>query len=377
MTDKQTNEAPKNQELVEVPLQISYEQSVQMVRNPMLMPGQIMKRLVYQAKQFYDSGLLPESIRTPQAAMVIMMKGIELGFSPMEAFSHIHVIKGKPSLSAEGMKNLVYRNCPKARIEIIEQTDETCVLEGEKPHHKPFRMSFTIEDAKRAELLNKAGDMWRKYPKAMLFSRALSALCRAYFSEFLCGVSYTSEELGATVDENGDPVNVTPERGIPKPPQVTPKRSEPIDAEMIETQEAQALPPEPGSFAAFDASLEVNVPVPEPLMAPLGDLPTDTKVPPVALQEEPHAVSATDVQIEQTLSPDTEDTKRLASIEEKSLMWTAVKELFDGNEIKAKATILSITGKTSSKEWTLGDQRRVLGYVLEQTTEKLDKVSSK
>ena len=47
-------------------------------------------------------------------------------------------------------------------------------------------MSFTIEEASLAGLVKK--DNWRKYTKAMLRARAISALCRVAFADVLAGL---------------------------------------------------------------------------------------------------------------------------------------------------------------------------------------------
>jgi len=61
---------------------------------------------------------------------------------------------------------------------------------------QPYRHEFTLEDAKRAGLAD--ADNYRKYPKAMLFSRCMSAGARAMFPDVLAGM-YTPEELGEPV----------------------------------------------------------------------------------------------------------------------------------------------------------------------------------
>jgi hypothetical protein len=54
--------------------------------------------------------------------------------------------------------------------------------------------SFSLEDAKRAGL---AGDNWRKYPRNMLYARAVSNAARWYAPEVLTGV-YLPDEMEQT-----------------------------------------------------------------------------------------------------------------------------------------------------------------------------------
>lgn len=152
-------------------------------------------------KTLIASGLLPDSIKKPEAAVAIMLKGAELDIPPMHALSHIVMVKGKPTMSAELMRALAQRagHC----IRIVESTAERAVVEGiraDDPDH-PTRITFDEEDVKRAGLSGQQGH--KTYPAAMKLARATSALCRAVFADALAGISYTPEELGAAVDEEG------------------------------------------------------------------------------------------------------------------------------------------------------------------------------
>ncbi len=160
-----------------------------------------------QAAVIYRSGMAPRSIKSAEQVLVIALKGRELGIPPMQALSHIHVVEGKPTLSAELMAALVLR--AGHRLRVVETSSESCTVEGERaddPDH-PQRVAWTMEDARRAGVSNKGP--WRSYPAAMLRARAISALCRFAFADVLMGASYTPEELGAEVDEEGWVVEAT------------------------------------------------------------------------------------------------------------------------------------------------------------------------
>ena len=147
------------------------------------------------------SGLLPDSIKKPEAAVAVMLKGQELQIPPMQALSHIVMVKGKPTMSAELMRALAQRAGHKIRI--VESTRESATVEGvraDDPGH-PTRITFDEADVKTAGLGGQQGH--KTYPAAMKLARATSALCRAVFADALAGISYTPEELGAPVDEEG------------------------------------------------------------------------------------------------------------------------------------------------------------------------------
>jgi len=159
-----------------------------------------------QAVDLVRSGMLPAAIKKPEQALVIMQKGAELGIPPMQAFSHIHVISGKPTMSAELMMSMILTKCPEAKINILKYNNEAVSYEASRPNWKPVIFEFTIEDAKLAGLLS--NPTWKKYPRAMLRSRCVSEMARAMFADCLSGVSYTAEELGAPVNEEGEVIDV-------------------------------------------------------------------------------------------------------------------------------------------------------------------------
>jgi hypothetical protein len=156
---------------------------------------QTMKELSAMA---FKSGLLPSGIKSAEAAMIIMLKGRELGIPAMQAFSHIHIINGKPTMSAELMLTQIYKCLPKAIINFVISDDKICKIEAQRPCGNKTEWSFTIDEAKKAELLSK--EPWRKYTSAMLRARAITIMARAIFPDCLNGVSYTAEELGADID---------------------------------------------------------------------------------------------------------------------------------------------------------------------------------
>ncbi len=157
----------------------------------------------------FRSGMLPSAIKSKEAAAIIALKGRELGLPYMVAVAHIHVINGKPSMSAEMMQTLARKNLPGLVINFLK-SDNTCAeIEFLRPEKgsKAFVSKFTLEDATKAKLMGK--DVWQQYPAAMLFSRAISAGLRKVCPEALMGVSYTPEELGASVDQEGNVIETT------------------------------------------------------------------------------------------------------------------------------------------------------------------------
>lgn len=170
--------------------------------------GQV-NQMLSLGQTLVKSGLLPDGIKTPEAAVTIILKGRELGIPPMTALSHIHVIKGKPTLSAELMLSLALQ----AGLEVwVAETDaEHATVKGVR-NGREQSLTFTLKEAQAAGVMSNA--TWQKYPAAMLRARAISAFMRMFAPDVLNGASYTPEELGAEVmvtDDGGAMVAPTEE----------------------------------------------------------------------------------------------------------------------------------------------------------------------
>lgn len=167
----------------------------------LVISGSTYETMKDQAETLVKSGFLPASIKTPEQAIAIAIKGNEVGFPMMQSFSHINIIGGKPTISAEGMNFLIRKNCPQAKIDFLERTSERCKIKASRPGSEPCEFEFSMDDAKRAQLL--ANPSWQKYPKNMIFARCFSDMARTMFADCIGGISYTPEELGAIVDIDG------------------------------------------------------------------------------------------------------------------------------------------------------------------------------
>jgi hypothetical protein len=144
------------------------------------------------ANMIGKSGLKPASLKSPEDVMIVLMTGVELGLSVMQAMRGIHVINGKPAMSAE-MLMAVVQNDPRCQyMMLVESTDTVATYETLRAGNpEPTRISYTIEDAKRAGL-NSA--TWKSHPAAMLRARASSSICRAVYSDIIMGL-YTDDEV--------------------------------------------------------------------------------------------------------------------------------------------------------------------------------------
>ncbi len=153
---------------------------------------------------FHQSGLF-QDIRSAAQAIVKVLKGRELGIPPLEAMTTINIIRGKVALSAQAMAALIKRS-QRYRFLVRRHDEGACHIEFFERANgawEPMGISqFTIEDARRADVAG--GENWRRYPRNMLYARALSNGARWYCPDVVSGV-YTPDELGMEEDEDGQP----------------------------------------------------------------------------------------------------------------------------------------------------------------------------
>lgn len=148
-----------------------------------------------------DSSLLPGHLRGKAANVLLVLMGARtLNISAFQALQSIFVVEGKLSISADMMRALMTRAGHKVRV--VERTAKRAVVEVHRhDRDTPYRAEFTFEDAVAAKLIKK--ENYEKYLKAMLVARATSIAWRDECADVAYGVSYTPEELGAKVNEDG------------------------------------------------------------------------------------------------------------------------------------------------------------------------------
>ena len=144
------------------------------------------------ANAFVNSRLYTK-FATAEAAMVTIMRGRALGIDATTAMDGIHVIQGKPTMSASLMVGVVMAS-PKCEYMYCSEMDEKHAVWKAKRRGTPQEVTreFTIEQAAKMGLTNK--DNWRKQPDVMLQWRCASALCRQLFPDVINGF-YANEEM--------------------------------------------------------------------------------------------------------------------------------------------------------------------------------------
>jgi hypothetical protein len=171
-----------------------------------------------------DSGMAPKGMKAG-AIVALLEAGRELGIAPMFALGNLTLVNGRLGIMGDAAKGIIRAaGVLKPGTDFAEDyqgehfTEErSCTVsawrEGQ-PH--PFRRTFSIEDAYRANLCRiwrfESGDRkgesvyqsktrdgwdvtgpWATYTDRMLMYRALGFLVRDYFSDLLSGAVITEE----------------------------------------------------------------------------------------------------------------------------------------------------------------------------------------
>ena len=160
------------------------------------------------------SGYFQDS-RDAAQAVVKVLAGQELGISPIASMTGIFIVKQRVTLSANLIAAVIKRAKPRYDYRVRDFTDKVCTLEFFEDKESVGVSTFTAEDARKAGTQN-----MDKFPRNMLFARAISNGAKWYCAElFGGGPVYTPDELGATVDgETGDVIDVGPGTAAPHAP---------------------------------------------------------------------------------------------------------------------------------------------------------------
>lgn len=207
-----------------------------------------------------------ESVQAIAMMATKILAGREIGIGPFAAVNGIHIISGKPSIGANLLASAV-KGSGRYDYRVREMNEKICRIEffqrnGDKLESLGTS-EFTAEEARRAGTKN-----MDKFPKNMLFARAMSNGVRFYVPDVFNGNAvYVPEELGAEVNENGDIITVeartvetstgeiieAPSADIPATVAEWLNASNPVDAAYtwaVEMGACEAIPHAKNSMAA-------------------------------------------------------------------------------------------------------------------------------
>ena len=182
-------------------------------------------KIVMQSRMF-------TSIQSTQQALLTMVAGREMGMGFIEACNSLYIVNGKVSLLAGKVGEMIKRS-GRYDYRIKEHTNEICVIEflqksldGTK-WESIGESKFDLKDKEQAKL---SGMNYDKYPRNMLFARALTNGARWHCPDVFGGAIYDPEELGAKVQYSDDGESV---ESVEVPMQDKPSWKEPV-AEISE-----------------------------------------------------------------------------------------------------------------------------------------------
>ena len=155
------------------------------------------------AQAMAASGFFQDARQAAQAVVKILA-GQELGVGPFTSMTGVYIIQGRPALSANIMAAAVKRS-GRYNFRVSELSDTRCEIIFFEGGQECGRSVFTADEARKAGTKN-----MDKYPRNMLYARAISNGVRWFCPDVLGGSPvYTPEELGASVNEDGQVIDVT------------------------------------------------------------------------------------------------------------------------------------------------------------------------
>ena len=156
----------------------------------------------------------------PEACLLAIQHGSEIGLSPMQSLQSIAVVNGRPTIYGDAALAVCLASvvCEYVTESVDGEGDRmvaTCSAQR-RGYPAPITSTFSVADAKAAGLWGKQGP-WSQYPKRMLAMRARGFALRNAFADVLRGL-VTAEEAQ---DYQVTGIEVVPSRPAPAPTPVT------------------------------------------------------------------------------------------------------------------------------------------------------------
>lgn len=146
--------------------------------------------LIKVSENLFNSGLFP-NVKSPSGAFAIVLYGREIGVAAMTALNNISIIQGKPACNSTLMLTKALQSGVK--VEVLIETEEGCKLLMQREGRPDYISEFTMNEAKQAGLV-RPGSGYEKYPKDMLFARAVTRGLRRIAPDVILGL-YSIEEM--------------------------------------------------------------------------------------------------------------------------------------------------------------------------------------
>jgi hypothetical protein len=96
------------------------------------------------------AGMVPDNIKTPEAALAVMLAGYELGFPPFAALRQVFIVNGKTALMSEGLLALLKQRDPSLDVEWHESSAAGAEATLWRSGRPVLRMRYDESDKTRA-----------------------------------------------------------------------------------------------------------------------------------------------------------------------------------------------------------------------------------
>lgn len=185
------------------------------------------------AKAICVAGMAPRGMDSPEKCMISIMRGMEVGLTPMMALDKIAIVNGRPVIWGDGAMGLVRGSgvCEWVKEYMEGEGDNlagVCIAKR-RGEPEPIERRFTVGEAKKANLWGKSGP-WQQFPNRMLQMRARAFCLRDLFADVLGGL-YLREEI-----EDDNPRAVT--HPVQAQPEVIEYQPEPESVNIAPEQAA-------------------------------------------------------------------------------------------------------------------------------------------
>lgn len=171
----------------------------------------------------------------PESAAVAIQWGMEIGLQPLQSLQNVAVVNGNPTLWGDALIAVVKGSglCEYIRTEFDEDTMTAFVATKRKGEPSEEVRSYSLEDAKRAGLLNR--QTYQQHAKRMLTARARSHVLRDVYADLLKG--FQAREIAE--EDHAEEKDITPKKSSTLASLLKPKAEKKEKPAAIEQPKSQ------------------------------------------------------------------------------------------------------------------------------------------